>query len=144
MLEPRWLTRLVVDAIHSELLLEHGGAPGIREGGEDMIESALARPRNRLAYEPDSDLATVAAAYLFGFTRNHGYIDGNKRVGFAAAATFLLLNGSRLTAPEMDAYEIVIGLVEGRITEGEAAQWIRAHSVPTGRQDRRSLNKAEG
>lgn len=131
MREPRWLTRLVVDTIHSELLLEHGGAPGIREGGEDMIESALARPRNRLAYEPDSDLTALAAAYLFGFTRNHGYIDGNKRVGFAAAATFLLLNGSRLTASEMDAYETVIGLVEGRITEAEAAQWIRVHSEPT-------------
>lgn len=131
MAEPRWLTRLVVDTIHSELLLEHGGAPGIRQGGEDMIESALARPRNRLAYEPDSDLADLAAAYLFGFTRNHGYIDGNKRVGFAAAATFLLLNGARLTASEADAYEAVIGLVEGRLTEVEAAQWIRAHSEST-------------
>lgn len=131
MREPRWLSRLFVDAIHSELLLEHGGAPGIREGGEDMIESALARPRNRLAYEPDSDLADLAAAYLFGLTRNHGYIDGNKRVGFAAAATFLLLNGVRLTASEADAYETVIGVVEGRLSETDAGQWIRLHSEST-------------
>jgi len=129
---PRWLTRLVADAIHSELLLEHGGAPGIRHGGEEMIESALARPKNRLAYEPESDLADLAAAYLFGFIKTHGYVDGNKRVGFASAATFLLLNGTRLTAPEADAFERVLGLLEGRFTEAEIAGWIRANSAPVG------------
>lgn len=128
--EPRWLTRLMVDTIHAELLLEHGGATGIRAGGEDLIESALARPQNRLAYEPESDLADLAAAYLFGFLKNHGYVDGNKRVAFAAAATFLLLNGTRLTAPEGDAYDRVLGLVEGCFTEAETAAWIRANSGP--------------
>jgi death-on-curing protein len=126
--QPRWLTRLMVDVMHSELLLEHGGAPGVRDGGEDLIESALARPRNRFAYEPASDLADLAAAYLFGLAKNHGYVDGNKRIGFAAAATFLLLNGQRLTATEADAYDAVIGLVEGRHSEEEIAHWIRRHS----------------
>ena len=130
MREPRWLTRLMIDTMHAELLLEHGGAPGVRDGGEDLIESALARPRNRLAYEPASDLADLAAAYLFGLAKNHGYVDGNKRIGFAAAATFLLLNGVRLTAPEADAYDTVIGLIEGRLSEEEVARWIRSHSEP--------------
>ena len=58
MAEPRWLNRLMVDTIHSELLLEHGGAPGIRDGGEDL-------------------LADLAAAYLFGLAKNHGYVDCN-------------------------------------------------------------------
>jgi len=128
--EPRWLTRLIVDTIHSELLLEHGGAAGIATGGDDLLESALARPKNRLAYEPDSDLTTLAAAYLFGLIKNHGYIDGNKRVGFAAAATFLLLNGSRLTASEADAYEAVIGAVEGSRTESNIADWLRENTAP--------------
>lgn len=130
MREPRWLSRLVIDVMHSELLLEHGGSPGTRDGGEDLIESALARPRNRFAYEPDSDLSALAAAYLFGLAKNHGFIDGNKRIGFAAATTFLLLNGLRLTASEADAYETVIGLVEGRLSEEEVARWMRAHSEP--------------
>jgi death on curing protein len=128
--EPRWLTRLIVDAIHSELLLEHGGAAGIAAGGDDLLESALARPRNRLAYEPDSDLATLAAAYLFGLVKNHAYMDGNKRVGFAAAATFLWLNGWRLTASESDAYVAVIGTVEGSRTESEIADWLRKNTEP--------------
>lgn len=130
MREPRWLTRVMVDTMHSELLLEHGGAPGVRDGGDSLIESALARPRNRFAYEPASDLAGLAAAYLFGLAKNHGYIDGNKRIGFAAAATFLLLNGLRLTASETDAYDTVIGLVEGRLSEEEVARWMRSHSEP--------------
>jgi death on curing protein len=132
MSEPRWLTRLVVDVIHSELLREHGGAPGVRQGGEELIESALARPRNRVAYEPDSDLPALAASYLSGLARNHGYIDGNKRVGFACAATFLRLNGLRLTASEPEAYDTVIGLVEGRYSEEQVANWIRSHSEPAG------------
>ena len=130
MREPRWLTRLMIDTIHSELLREHGGSPGVRDGGENLIESALARPRNRLAYESASDLADLAAAYLFGLVKNHGYMDGNKRIGFAAATTFLLLNGIRLMASEADAYDTVIGLTEGRLSEEEVAQWIRGHSEP--------------
>jgi death-on-curing protein len=126
--EPRWLTRPIVDAIHSELLLEHGGETGIPAGGDGLLESALARPKNRLAYEPDSDLATLAAAYLFALVKNHGYLDGNKRVGFAAAATFLLLDGVRLTASEADAYDAVIGVVEGSRTEPDLAGWLRANT----------------
>ena len=141
MREPRWLTRLMVDVMHSELLLEHGGSPGIRDGGEDLIESALARPRNRFAYEPTSDLAALAAAYLFGLTKNHGYVDGNKRIGFAAAATFLLLNGLRLTASEADAYETVVSLAEGHLSEEEIAGWIRGHTEP-GAQDLERLSQA--
>jgi death-on-curing protein len=128
--EPRWLSRLIVDVIHSELLQEHGGATGIRTGGDDLIESTLTRPQNRYADAPESDLPTLAAAHLFGLTRNHGYVDGNKRVGFAAAATFLLLNGARLTATEVEAYDLVIGVAEGRYSEEDIALWIRSHSEP--------------
>ena len=128
MKEPRWLSRLTVDVIHSEMLREHGGAPGVRQGGEDLIESALARPQNRFAYSPESDLPALAAAYLTGLAKNHGYVDGNKRVAFACAATFLLLNGLRLTASEPEAYDAVIGLVEGRYSEEQIAAWIRSQS----------------
>jgi death-on-curing protein len=124
-----------LDTIHSELLLEHGGAVGVAAGGDDLlesvlVESVLARPKNRLAYEPDSDLATLAAAYLFGLVKNHAYVDGNKRVGFAAAATFQRLNGLRLTASESDAYDAVIEVVEGSRTESDLARWLRENTEP--------------
>ena len=125
MAEPRWLTRLIVDVIHSELLGEHGGTPGVREGGDDLIESALVRPHNREACSGEADLAELAAAYLPGLAMNHGYMDGNCRAAFACAVTFLRLNGLRLTAAEADAYDAVAGLVEGRYSEPQIAEWIR-------------------
>lgn len=125
--EPRWLSRPIVEVIHSELMAEHGGAYGLRAGGSELIDSALERPRNLHAYQSDSDLASLAASYLVGLTKNHGFLDGNKRVGFAAAAVFLRLNGFRLAASEIEAYEMVIGIVESRYSEAEAASWIRGH-----------------
>lgn len=130
--EPIWLDRLVVDVIHHELLSEHGGLTGVRAGGDDLIEAALARPKHRFAYEPNADLTDLAAAYAFGLSRNHGWLDGNKRVGFAAAATFLLLNGLRLQAPEAEAYRTMMDLVQGLLSEAEFASWLRTSSVESG------------
>jgi death-on-curing protein len=116
--------------MHSELILEHGGAAGVRLGGDDLIESALARPWHRYRYE-DAGLTELATAYLFGLAKNHGYLDGNKRIAFAAAVSFLDMNGIALTATEADAHACVIGLVEGRLTEKDVAQWIEVYSEPT-------------
>ncbi len=128
MSEPRWLSRRLVDVMHEEMLREHGGSPGVRAGGDDLIESALMRPQQRLAYEPDSDLPALATSYLFGLAMNHGYVDGNERVAFAAAATFLVWNGVQLTASEPDAYDIVIGMIDGQYSEGAIADWFRLNS----------------
>lgn len=127
--QPRWLSRAVVDVIHQELIAEHGGAPGLRAGGGALIESALARPRNRFEYDDNCDLSDLASSYLYGLLENHGYVDGNKRVAFAAAATFLLLNGVRLTASEADAYGVVIGLATDEHSEAWVAQWMRDNCV---------------
>ncbi len=76
--EPLWVSRVVVDAIQTDMLLTFGGMPGLRD--DDPLESALARPKQRLAYEPTADLAALTAAYGYGLARNHPYNDGNKRV----------------------------------------------------------------
>lgn len=76
------------------LLAEHGGRSGIRNPA--ALESALHRPRNHFVYEPDVDLADLAASYSFGLTRNHPFHDGNKRVSFGAAGTFVRRNGYKL------------------------------------------------
>ena len=115
----------MVDVIHSELITEHGGIQGIRQGGEDLIESALARPKHRFSYEPEAALADLAASYLFGLVKNHGFLDGNKRVGFVCAATFLVMNGQAITATEQDAAEFVLNVDAGSVEEVEVATWIR-------------------
>src|SRR3972149_5756002 len=97
MAEPVWVDRLVVDAVHAQQLREHGGLHGVRD--ENALESALARPRNKWAYDPESDLATLAAAHGYGLATNHPYRDGNKRIAFLTMVIFLGLNGRDLEAP---------------------------------------------
>ncbi len=125
--EPIWLSRQMIDAMHSDLIDDYGGSHGTRAGGNDLIASALSRPLNRFAYTPNVDVADLAAAYLYGLVKNHGFIDGNKRIAFAALVTFLDLNGRWLTAAHDDAFAMVIATVEDRMSEGDVAGWIRRH-----------------
>lgn len=118
----RWVAPEVVYAIHDRQLSEHGGGQGVRDVG--MIESALARPQNLAAYG-DPDAAALAAAYAFGFVRNHGFVDGNKRVGWVIARLFLADNGHRLAFDKADAVRLVESLAAGKVTEEALAEWFR-------------------
>jgi death-on-curing protein len=124
----RRLSKRAVLAIHAEQVAEHGGAPGIRDEG--LLESALVRPRHRAAYaEPDA--AELAAAYGYGIVPNHPFMDGNKRTGFVAAATFLLLNGRAFEAAEADVATTFEQLSAGELTEQRLADWFRLSSGQT-------------
>lgn len=127
MKEPAWLSRLVVDSIHYEQWSEHGGQAGVRD--ENALESALARPRNRWAYEPESDLATLAAAYGYALARNHGYLDGNKRVAFMAMYVFLGLHGWEIETTEPEVVAVMLAVAEGQCDESELEQWLRERIV---------------
>lgn len=119
---PVWLGRLVVDAIHADQIREHGGLPGVRD--ENALESALARPQQKYAYESDIDLAGLAAAYAFAFACNHPYRDGNKRIAFLALVTFLGVNDRKFDAPEDDVVATFLALTDGRPSEAQLARWI--------------------
>ncbi|HSB72484.1 MAG TPA: type II toxin-antitoxin system death-on-curing family toxin [Candidatus Methylomirabilis sp.] len=121
------MERLIVDAVHLDQLREHGGLPGTRD--ENALESALARPRNKWAYESTQDLAELAAAYGYGLVSNHPYRDGNKRIAFLTMVIFLGLNGSDLDAPETDVVTMMLAAAEKRCSEAELAAWVRSHVV---------------
>lgn len=122
MTEPRWLTRQMVEAFHTDQLQQHQGRAGIRD--ENALESALARARHKWHYG-ERDLATLAAAYGFGIARNHPFVDGNKRVAFTAVAVFLGLNGQRLRTTQDEVVVEVLALAAGERTEEALAGWIR-------------------
>jgi len=128
--EPRWVSRLVVDSIHFDMLSTFGGVLGLRD--EDAFESALARARQRFDYEPESDLAALAAAYGFGIARNHPFNDGNKRVAFMVMAVFAGLNGFELDVPETEVVAYMLDLAAGTLAEDELAEWIRSRLVESG------------
>ena len=121
MKDPVWIDPAVVLALHDEQLVEHGGQSGLRDSG--LLESALARPKNRWAYE-SADLPTLAASYTFGVVRNHPFIDGNKRTGLVVAELFLNLNGVQLTASDAECVMTFLRLASGDLTEEALAAWI--------------------
>ena len=122
-----WLNPEVVNAIHEEQLAEHGGADGLRDAG--LLDSALAKPRNLAGYEAP-DAADLAAAYAWGISRNHPFLDGNKRTAFVAAELFLELNGWQLAASDADCVLTMLRVAAGEIEETALAHWIRGALKP--------------
>ena len=121
----KWINRAVLIAVHDMQLAEHGGGAGLRDN--NLLESALAKPQNLAAYGAP-DAAALAAAYGYGISRNHAFVDGNKRCGLVAAELFLGLNGWQLLVTDSDCVLTMLAVAAGDITEEEFATWIRAHA----------------
>jgi death-on-curing protein len=116
-----WIGLTVVLAIRDE----HGGSSGVRDQG--LLSSALDRPKNIAAYEPDgeSDLARLAAAYGYGIAKNRPFIDGYKRTALVVTETFLNLNGLALLADDATCVAVIEALSSGTMKEDKFARWIR-------------------
>jgi death-on-curing protein len=132
MTRPAWIELEVVLAIHDEQLAEHGGQPGVRDRG--LLESAMARPQNQFAYGEHS-VARLAASYAFGISRNHPFLDGNKRTSLVVAELFLELNGLELTATDAQCVTTFLQLAAGELSEEQLAEWIAGHSTPPAAAD---------
>ena len=106
-----------------------GGTLGVRDHG--LLESALARPKNLFVYsDPAPNMCALAAAYAFGISSNHPFLDGNKRVAMHVAFVFLEFNGLRITATQEDAYLTILGLAAGEISEEQLAAWFERNTQP--------------
>ena len=127
--DPIWISRELALAIHSRQLAEHGGSDGVRDEG--LLDSALGRARNQFAYEdPTPTFAALAASYAFGISRNHAFIDGNKRTAAVVCETFLELNGMTLEATDVEMYPVFLSLAAGSTTEAELTAWLTSHVKP--------------
>lgn len=120
----RYLSLSEVVILHGRLLDESGGAAGVRDLG--ALESAVAQPRMTFGGEDlYPDLVAKATAMAFSLIQNHPFIDGNKRIGHAAAATFLLLNGVDLQAPVDEAEATILGVASGSVGREALDAWFR-------------------
>ncbi len=128
MSEPIWIDERDALALHDRLLALDGGAPGVRD--VDLLQSALARPKQLHAYGDNPDIIDMAAAYTAGIVRNHPFIDGNKRTGFLVGVLFLELNGYHFTATEESAAQAILSLAAGSLDETTLAAWLRANVRP--------------
>jgi death-on-curing protein len=125
---PRWLDQqALLLLLHEESLSTFGGASGLRDEG--LLDSALHRPRNLHELGGVSDLSALAAAYAHGLSRNHPFVDGNKRAAFLAIGVFLAINGRRLTASPVEAVVAMTALAADELDEPTLAAWIRRHNA---------------
>jgi len=127
MIEPVWVLNGIVEAIHTMLLAEHGGGCGIRD--KSLLDSALARPKQKFNYDSNISIFELAAAYSFGIAKNHPFIDGNKRTAFTIGTLFLEINGFKLNATEVDAAIKFEKLASGVLKENELSLWLKEHST---------------
>src|SRR6476660_5046408 len=122
MKERIYLTIAEVLAIHQRQIEQHGGMGGIREKG--LLESAVFRPQ--IGYY--NNIAEEAAALMESLANNHPFLDGNKRVAFAAAHTFLLVNGHDLEVKPLEVYEFMMqSIAKGEFRFGVILEWITNH-----------------
>ncbi len=126
-MDPKWLTLAMVRAIQAQSVAVYGGPGGIRD--ENLLESALDRPRNLLAYGDNPTLFELAAAYCFGIIGNHPFVDGNKRAGLLAANAFLDLNGYEFRPSEVEIVKVIMAVASGAADERLLAAWFSDFST---------------
>jgi len=126
MTEPTWVLPELALAVHQMLLAEHGGLAGVRD--HDLLESALARPRQLFSYAEAESIPELASAYCYGIARNHQFVDGNKRSALTLAGVFLDINAFVLNATEAEAVVAIEQLAAGKVKEDELTEWFMANS----------------
>jgi death-on-curing protein len=125
--EPEWVEYDVVLAIQEAQIVEHGGAPGIRDVA--LLESGLARPKNVFAYQPRASVYELASAYVFGIARNHPFLDGNKRTAWVVCALFLELNGVNVVASQAEVVQVMMRMAAGTVSEPEFVRWLKGPNI---------------
>lgn len=125
----RYLTLGEDFALHRCIIAQSGGRPGLRDLG--AVASALAQPRISVdGYDAYPSLLDKAAAMGFSLIRNHGFMDGNKRIAHAAMEVFLLMNGLELRGSVDEQETFMLSLAAGAVTRDGLAEWLRSHAVP--------------
>jgi death on curing protein len=116
-----YLTLIEVLEIHKMLIDEHGGIHGLRDAG--ALEAALFRPQSGY-YD---DLIAEASALFESLAINHPFLDGNKRIAFAATDIFLRINGARINKPPMDIHSDMMKLFDtGTFNIAHIEPWLRS------------------
>jgi len=124
----RYLSFEEILSLHSLLIIQSGGASGLRDRG--ALESAVAQPEASFGGEDlYPNLAEKAAALGHSLIQNHPFVDDNKRIGHGAMEVFLLLNGYELEALVDEQEQVIIGVASGRISRSEFCEWLAKHLI---------------
>jgi death-on-curing protein len=125
----RYLSLDRVLEIQRRMIDEIGGSHGIRD--LNAVDSAVAQPQQTM-FGDDlyPTLPEKAAALGYSLIANHGFVDGNKRVGYSAMDAFLRANGYQISGTMQEKEAVVLAVASGEMPREELTEWIRAHTVP--------------
>jgi death-on-curing protein len=124
----RLLTLGEVLALHRRILAETGGAHGVRD--LNAIASAVAQQRvSAGGVDAYPTIIEKAAALAYSLVGNHGFIDGNKRIGHAAMEVLLFLNGTEIHASVDEQERLMLSLAAGELSRLELVEWLKANTV---------------
>jgi death-on-curing protein len=115
--------------VHAAEIEKFGGQLGVRS--VELLESAVAIARASFGGKYlHNDIYEMASAYLFHITKNHPFIDGNKRTGAAAALVFLATNGILIRSEQKNFEQLVLDVATGVAGKSDIADFLRlAHQA---------------
>jgi len=115
---------------HARVLLQHGGADGVRD--EKLLHSALAQPRQTFGGEYlHSSLHAQAAAYVFHISQNQPFNDGNKRTGLVCGITFLSKNKLFMFQGGDELADAIYAVAGGKADKRTLTEIFRRHALPS-------------
>ncbi len=113
--------------LHSKMIEATGGSSGIRDIG--LVESALNRCHSSFGgQDMYPEMIRKISVVTYSLVNNHGFIDGNKRVGIAVMLILLKLNSFQISYSQSELVELGLGIASGIIKEDEIEQWIMHHT----------------
>jgi death-on-curing protein len=122
---------LDIIALHRLVVDQSGGSHGLRDPG--ALASSVAQPRMSFGgNELYPTLVDKAVALAFSLTRNHAFIDGNKRISHASLETTLVMNGWQLNADVDEQEQVFLSLAAGTMSRDEFHLWVTTHIEPMG------------
>lgn len=111
---------------HEKIIKETGGSYGIRDIG--LIESALNRAL--MTYGGRDLYPTILekiAVVTHSLITNHGFVDGNKRIGVAVMILLLKMNNIKIKYTQQEIVDLGLKVAEGSWKEKDILDWIKGH-----------------
>ena len=111
---------------HQKIMKVTGGADGVRDQG--LLESALGKAEQTFEGEElYPGLTRKVSVVTFSLIKNHGFVDGNKRIGVAVMLLLLRLNGYSIRYSQDELVQLGLGTAEGKLNEKDIEEWIIRH-----------------
>lgn len=123
-----WVTYNQILLMHNTIIESTGGEFGLRD--KNLLESALKSPLQTYdKIELYPSIIKKIARLAYGLTKNHPFIDGNKRIAAHCMLVLLQLNDIQIKYSQQELSDTFLKLASGNLSFENLEDWIIAHQV---------------